>query len=60
MKRRLVAASGAALALGAAPASAGPATQQVTIEFQSFAPEQLDALPGDIVSGRTRASGFIR
>jgi plastocyanin len=49
MKRRLVAASGAALALGAAPASAGPATQQVTIEFQSFAPEQLDALPGDIV-----------
>jgi plastocyanin len=49
MKRRLVAASVAALALGAAPASAGPATQQVTIEFQSFAPEQLDALPGDIV-----------
>jgi plastocyanin len=39
----------AAVALSAAPASAGPATQPVNIEFQSFAPAQLDALPGDTV-----------
>ncbi len=58
MKRRFVAAAVGVLALalalalltlGAAPASAGPATQPVNIEFQSFAPAQLDALPGDTV-----------
>jgi plastocyanin len=38
-----------AVCLGVAPASAGPATQPVNIEFQSFDPAQLDALPGDTV-----------
>ena len=38
-----------AVSLGVAPASAGPATQPVNIEFQAFAPAQLDALPGDTV-----------
>jgi plastocyanin len=42
-------ATAVAVALGAAPASAGPSTQPVNIEFQSFAPAQLDALPGDTV-----------
>jgi plastocyanin len=32
-----------------APASAEPVAQTVTIEYQSFAPPQLDALPGDTV-----------
>ncbi|MDQ6807153.1 MAG: plastocyanin/azurin family copper-binding protein [Actinomycetota bacterium] len=49
MRRRLVAVSLAVLALGAAPASGGPATQGVTIDFQSFTPTQLDVLPGDTV-----------
>ncbi|MGI8863256.1 MAG: cupredoxin domain-containing protein [Solirubrobacteraceae bacterium] len=56
MKRRFVPASlsaavamATAVALGAAPAGAGPITQPVTIEFQAFAPSQLDALPGDTV-----------
>ena len=35
-----------AASLGVAPASAGPATQPVNIEYQAFAPTQLDALPG--------------
>ncbi len=35
--------------MGAAPANAGSATESVNIEFQSFAPTQLDALPGDTV-----------
>ncbi len=49
MKRGLLAGLLAVLALGAAPAIAGPATQAVTIEFQSFTPTQLDVLPGDTV-----------
>ncbi|MDQ6778198.1 MAG: plastocyanin/azurin family copper-binding protein [Actinomycetota bacterium] len=50
MKRGVVAVSLAVLALGAAPASGGPITQGVTIDFQSFTPTQLDVLSGDTVN----------
>ena len=42
------AAAGAALVLGV-PAVAGPATQEVSIEFSDYRPSQLDVLPGETV-----------
>jgi len=50
MKRHLLVASTAVLALGVTPARAGPSAQPVTVEYQSFAPQRLDALPGDSVA----------
>jgi plastocyanin len=49
MKIRLLTVGLAVLALGVAPATAAPLRLPVNIEFQSFAPTQLDALPGDTV-----------
>ena len=53
MKRRLVAASVAALALGAAPASAGPVTQQVTMSVKGGRVEC--AINGAVVAGYNKA-----
>jgi plastocyanin len=37
-------------------ASAGAETQPVTLEFQSYAPDTLDALPGDVISWNNSSS----
>lgn len=49
MRRYLCGLAVAVAGLAAAPASAGPLTQTVNIEFADFAPSQLDALPGDTI-----------
>ena len=40
----------AAFALALAPAAAAAATQSVNVEFDAFAPSQVDALPGETVT----------
>jgi plastocyanin len=49
MRRWLAGAAVAMAGLAAAPASAGPLAQTVNIQFQAFAPAQVDALPGDTI-----------